>query len=158
MSLKDEQYKLSNIISNDIEVYGQHYKITYFKQCSTGKIVYKYALRTVRLLIVLGGGGLHTGGIYPTPGVCIWGVCIQGGLPNPGGLHPGGDLHPGGGSAQPGGSASREVGQIPLPMNRMTHRCKNITLPKLRLQAATRPFVAKIIMVGIFFTWSVIVP
>ena len=79
MSLKDEQYKLSNIISNDIEVYGQHYKITYFKQCSTGKIVYKYALRTTRLLTVLGGGGLHTGGGLPNPG----GVCIQGGWADP---------------------------------------------------------------------------
>ena len=136
MSLKDEQYKLSNIISNDIEVYGQHYKITYFKQCSTGKIVYKYALRTARLLTVLGGEG----------------VCIQGGSTQP----PGGSAS--GGSVQPGGSASREVGQTPSPMNRMTHRCKNITLPKLRLQAATRPFVAKIIMVGIFYTWSVIGP
>ena len=109
MSLKDEQYKLSNIISNDIEVYGQHYKITYFKQCSTGKIVYKYALRTARLLTVLGGGGLHTGGstqprgsaygaVCPTLGVCIQvGICIRGG------------------SVQPGGSASREVGQTPLP-------------------------------------------
>ena len=124
MSLKDEQYKLSNIISNDIEVYGQHYKITYFKQCSTGKIVYKYALRTTRLLTVLGGGVCIQGEVYPTPV----------------------------------GSASREVGQTPSPMNRMTHRCKNITLPKLRLQAATRPFVAKIIMVGIFFTLSVIGP
>ena len=114
MSLKDEQYKLSNIISNDIEVYGQHYKVTYLKQCSTGKIVYKYALRTARLLTVLGEGVCIQGGVYPirgsasgggvcpTRGVCIQvAICIRGVCP---------------------------TGQIPLPMNRMTHRCKNINI------------------------------
>ena len=64
-------------------------------------------VRTARLL--MHPGGLHRGGQHPG-GVCIWGrgVCL-------------------GGAASRGvcrrGSASRP----PPPVNRMTHRCKNIT-------------------------------
>ena len=82
------------------------------------------------------GGGVHPGGVYLGVlhlGVCIQGegVCIQGGL------------HPGRGSCIQGvGSASRGVYQGGLhlgiciqgvclpPVNRMTHGCKNITLPQ----------------------------
>ena len=115
MSLKDEQYKLSNIILNDIEVYGQHYKITYLKQCSTGKIVYKYALRTARLLTVLGEGVCIQGrGVYPTRGSASGGVCPTRGVCIQVAICIGGGVCP--------------TGQIPLPMNRMTHRCKNINI------------------------------
>ena len=102
-------------------------------------------------------GGYASGGL-PTPGGSTsrgatqprglpnpWGVCIYGGL------HLGGLLNPWGvciwGSAQPrgvclGGSASRGClpnpqvclqggwEDLPPPVNRMTHRCKNITLPQ----------------------------
>ena len=86
-------------------------------------------MRTARLLTVSGGG------VLPKP----VGICIQGGSAQPGGgLHPGGSaklrgggLHPGevwiwgGGSAQPGGGGSAwHIG------DRMTHMCKNITLPQ----------------------------
>ena len=57
-------------------------------------------MRTARLLTVWGGG-------LPNPGV---GVCIGGGgIPNPGG-----EVCMGGGG----------------PVNRMAHRCKNITFPQ----------------------------
>ena len=85
-----------------------------------------------------GGGGLHRGG--------------GGSLPNSprsaykGGLHPGesaqppkvclwGGLHLGGGSANPCRSAYGGDGQTPLPpVNRMTHRYKNITLLQINIQ------------------------
>ena len=92
--------------------------------------------------------GIPVGCVLPTfclpRGICIQGVCL-------GCLHLGGlDL---GGSAQPpglptgglpsgvclGGSASRSAyggWADPLPpVNRMTHRCKNLPCPKLRLRA-----------------------
>ena len=98
-------------------------------------------------------------GDLPNPGgVCIQGICIQGGLPNSGGSASKGSAQPQvfpipGGlpnprvSAQPQGvcptlgvcrgSASRGVclhtgalGRPLIPVNRMTHRCKNITLPQ----------------------------
>ena len=68
---------------------------------------------------------------------------LGGGLPNPGGLHPGrvclGGLHREG-SAQvclQGG-----VGQTPLPppVYRMTHRCKNITLPQTSFASGKHVF------------------
>ena len=87
-------------------------------------------------------GGLHRGWLCPTPGkgglhpgeparpwrVCIQGVCIEGGL------HLGvtiqeicmqGVCPTLGGVCIQGGWADPL-----LPVNRMTHKCKNITLPK----------------------------
>ena len=43
------------------------------------------------------------------------------GLPNLGGLHPGG------------------LGRPPSPVNRMTHRCKNITLPQTSFAGGNKP-------------------
>ena len=51
-------------------------------------------------------------------GVCLGGVC-------PGGVCP-------------GGVSQHALRQTPLPMDRMTDRCKNITLCKLRLQTVIR--------------------
>ena len=71
-------------------------------------------------------------------GVCIKGICIQGGL-HPGGFPSRGrgvgvciqeDLHLGGGGLHPGGSASGGWTDPIFPVNRMTDRCKNITLPQ----------------------------
>ena len=70
------------------------------------------------------GGLPNRGGLHPGGSAQSGGVCIQGGLPNPGG------------SAQPGGSASGGVGQAPSPVNKMTHRCKNITLPQTSFAAS----------------------
>ena len=100
-------------------------------------------IRTARLLTVSEGegegfcptpGGLHPGGSAQPQGVCIWGVCpnLGGVCPTLGVLHPGVCPTPGG--LHRGGSASRgDVGKTPSPsppVNRMTHRCKNITLPQ----------------------------
>ena len=102
-------------------------------------------MRTARLLTVSGGGG-----VCPTLGVCICGVCIlgvclQGGLPNNRGSASGrgcaswglsnlGGLHPGGGVCPTAGGRHRGVcptrGWADPPVNRMTYRCKNITLPQ----------------------------
>ena len=87
-------------------------------------------MRTARLLTVSGealpnpGGGVSIqggsakpgGGVDPTLG----GSASRGGLP--GGLHPEGVCI--------GGSASRGSAQPPRFVYRMTHRCKNITLPR----------------------------
>ena len=61
-----------------------------------------------------GGGGLIPGGI-----------CSQGGLLPEGGLLPGGV------SAPRGGVCLRHA---PLPVNRMTNKCKNITLATTSLR------------------------
>ena len=66
-------------------------------------------MRTARLLTYPGGSasrGMPRGSVSR-------GVCIQGGL------------HPGGGSAHPA-----QVCLQAAPVNRMTHKCKNITLPQ----------------------------
>ena len=63
-------------------------------------------------------GGLHPGGCPTSEKICIQGALHLGGLPNP------------------RGSASRGVciqggwGDPLPPVNRMTHKCKNITLPQ----------------------------
>ena len=73
-------------------------------------------MRTTRLLTVL--GGLHPGG-STQPG----GVCIQGCLPNLGGVYiQGGWAYP-----------------LP-PVNRMTHSCKNITLPQTSLAGGNKHY------------------
>ena len=112
-------------------------------------------MRTAYLLTVSGGGGgsAQPRGFCPTLGSAQPGGSAQprGSLLNPGGSASGGgsaqsrgkgsaqpwrDLHPGGsaqsrGSAQPGGSASMGgSADLPPPVIRMTHRCKNITLPQ----------------------------
>ena len=73
-------------------------------------------MRTARLFTVW--GVCIKGGLPNLRGVCIWGIC-----PTPGSLHPGGLPNLGGG-LHPG------AGQTPSPVKRMTHRCKNITLPQ----------------------------
>ena len=110
-------------------------------------------MRTARLLTVLGEGGglpnLGGGGLHPwgsaSTGVCIWGLVLpnpgglhRGGLPNPGGsascmgsVQPQGGLHPGGVFPTVRGLHPGVIGQTPSPpVNRMIHRCKNITLPQ----------------------------
>ena len=85
-------------------------------------------------------GGLHLGGLHP--GVLHLGGSaskgsVFGGL-HLGDLHRGGSVHKrGGGSAQPPRSAYGEgLGRQPSPLvNRMTHRCKNITLPQTSFAA-----------------------
>ena len=72
-------------------------------------------MRSARLLTVSGGGN-RWGGSSQLP---------RGGLPNHGGLP-----NPGRTSAQPAGSASRGWAESLPPVNRMTHRFKNITLPQ----------------------------
>ena len=77
-------------------------------------------------------GGLPRGSA--SRGVCIWGVWIRGGL-HPGGLHWEGvclEESAWGGLLTPPGLPTRGRGWAdPLPpVNRMTHRCKNITLPE----------------------------
>ena len=86
-------------------------------------------MRTARLLTVSvgfacptpGGGGLHRGGSsQPGGGVCIGGGSVQ--------LRAG--PHPAGGSVQPWEGVCIQGGWANPPVNRMTHRCKNISLPQ----------------------------
>ena len=102
-------------------------------------------MRTACLLTIMGGGGSAqprgsaSRGVCPTQGgLHPW----RGGLPNLGGLHPEGSGQPWGvfptwgvcirgvcptpGVCIGGGG----LGRLPPPVNRMTHRCKNITLPQ----------------------------
>ena len=79
------------------------------------------------------GGGCSRGGV-PAPGGCTWswGWVCSGGVSAPGGCTwPRGCLLQGGvcsgGVSAPGWGVS---GQVPPPVNRMTNRCKNITLPQ----------------------------
>ena len=59
----------------------------------------------------------NPGGVCPTQRVCIWGVCL--------GWSASRD------SAQPPSGLPMEgLGRPLSPVNRMTHRCKNITLPQ----------------------------
>ena len=65
-------------------------------------------MRTARLLTYPGGsasGGLH-------PGVCL------------------GVLYPGGSASRGGSAHPAQVCLQAAPVNRMTHKCKNITLPQ----------------------------
>ena len=95
-------------------------------------------------------GGLHPGGLPLPRGVYIqWGsasggsasggshlgvVCIQGVL-YPGRVCPTPRL--------PTGLPTEGIGQTPSPpVNRMTHRCKTLPCPRLRLRAVTRTNVA----------------
>ena len=87
-------------------------------------------------------GGVVLGGVPGSRGCTwSWGVyLVPGGVPSPGGctwsrgvyLVPGGV--PGlGGVPGPGGvSGPRGWCQVLPPVNRITHTCKNITLPQLR--------------------------
>ena len=93
-----------------------------------------------------GGWSAWSGGDLPDPGGwwSAWsgGVClVQGGLPGPGGCLPGGGVCPVWGvSAWCGVCLVRGVGGIPActeadpPVNRMTDRCKNITLATTSLR------------------------
>ena len=89
---------------------------------TTGGSASRGVCPTLESLPNLGGGSAQPwGGVCPTAWVCIGRVCIWGEsafrrvCPTPEGLHLG------------GGSAS---GGPPPPVNRMMHRCKNITLPQ----------------------------
>ena len=78
-----------------------------------------------------GGGGvvlLGTGGVCLVRGGSPW--CRGGGMPGPGGfsLVPGGSAWSGGVLHPAGGSPCQTP--HPPPVNRMTDRCKNITLAK----------------------------
>ena len=94
------------------------------------------------------GGVPGPWGVYLVPGGCTW---SRGGVPGPGGgctwskggylvqgglyLVPGGVPGPGGCTWSWGGGCTwpRGVpGQVLPPVNRITHTCKNITLPQLR--------------------------
>ena len=80
---------------------------------------------------LLPGGVLHAQGRFSMPGEVLhaWG----GGFSMPGGvLHAGGVSMPGGGVLHGGGvwSWGGSPCQTPSPVNRMTDRCKNITLAK----------------------------
>ena len=82
-------------------------------------------MRTGRSLTVCRGGLSLSGG--PCPGgfpagasPCPWGVSLPGGSPCPGGVS-----LPGVGFSLP---------ETPLPVNRITHSCKNITLATTSLR------------------------
>ena len=100
-------------------------------------------MRTTRLLTIwvvcIRRGVCIKGGLPNIGGVCIRrGVCIQGVCPTLEGSASRGGLPRG---ICPGGSASGRSWAYPTPpVNRMTHRCKNITLPKLRLRALKRQY------------------
>ena len=81
-----------------------------------------FAPRGVCLLL----GGVCLGGIC-SRGCLIWGVSAPGGMSDPGGV-----------SALGGGSASD---MPPSPVNRMTDRCKNITLATTSLRPVTKEAV-----------------
>ena len=74
------------------------------------------------------GGVPGPGGVYLVPGGCTW---SQGGVPGPGGGVPG----PGGGCTWSRGGVPGQV--LPPPVNRMTNRCKNITLAKTSFRPVT---------------------
>ena len=96
------------------------------------------SLTVFRSLLFLGGWGVSGPG-----GVWSWGVWSRGvwsrGVWSQRGLVPGGS-GPGGvwswGVSGRGGSA----GQVPPPVNRMTNRCKNITLAKTSFRPVTSQF------------------
>ena len=95
---------------------------------------------------VPGPGGTWSRGGIPDPGGCTW---SWGGVPGPGGVYlvwggtwsqggctwsqgvPG----PGGGYLVPGGVPGQV---LPPPVNRMTNRCKNITLAKTSFRPVIR--------------------
>ena len=100
------------------------------------------------------GGGVYLvrGGVYLVRGGCTW---SRGGVPGPGGVYlvPGGvyctwswggvycTWSRGGGVPGPGGGGA--PGQVlPPPVNRMTNRCKNITLAKTSFRPVTRTLLA----------------
>ena len=92
---------------------------------------------------VWSGGVLHAGGVwclgrgggFSMPGGCL--VWRGGGFSMLGG---GGGVWSGGGFSMPGGGVSGPGGspcQTP-PVNRMTNRCKNITLAKISVSAGNK--------------------
>ena len=89
-----------------------------------------------------GGGGVCFGGVVSAPGgmsvrgsVCSWGVCLGGSL-LPGGVCSGGICSQGVSTLLWGGVVSQHaLRQTPHPpVNRMTDRCKNITLATTSLR------------------------
>ena len=119
-------------------------------------------MRTSRLLTVF--RSLQPGGVYLVPGGCTWsggvylvqGGCTwsQGGVPGPGGctwswgvylvqgggyLVLGGVPGPGGVYLVPGGVPGTWSGTPAPPVNRMTNRCKNITLAKTSFRPVMIP-------------------
>ena len=76
------------------------------------------------MYLVPGGGVPGRGGVYLVGEGCTWsgGVRGLGGIPGPGGV-------PGLGVYLPGGWGGTCPG-TPPPVNRMTNRCKNISLPQ----------------------------
>ena len=97
-------------------------------------------MQTAHLFTILGGSASR--GLPKPEGICIWGgVCIKGGLPKPrGGLHPGGSASRG--SGQPRGVCI-QGGLGRTPVNRMTHRCKNITLHQTSFAGGNQFFINK---------------
>ena len=93
-------------------------------------------------------GGLLPGGVYSGQesaprGVCsggclLWGVCSWGGVVLPGGVCSGGCAPGGvcscGGGVCSGGSGIPACTEADPPVNRMTDRCKNITLATTSLR------------------------
>ena len=91
------------------------------------------------MYLVPGGGVSGPGGGVPGPGGGVYLVLggvpgPRGGVPGPGGVYlvPGGVPGPGGGRGGEGGCTWPWGGYLvrysPPPVNRMTNRCKNITL------------------------------
>ena len=80
-----------------------------------------------------GGRGLHCGGGLHAGGVSMPGGCVSG--PGGGGSPCLGGVPGWGEFSMPGGSSPC---QTPLPVNRMTDRCKNITLAKTSFRPVTR--------------------
>ena len=84
---------------------------------------------------VLPGGLCFPWGCFPG-GVCFPGVCASRGVCFPGE----GVCFPGEGGVLPGGYPSIHWGRSPPPVNRMTDRCKNITLATTSLRPVKTAF------------------
>ena len=79
-------------------------------------------------------------------GVCFPGGCASGGS-GPGGVMSGpeGGSAPGGVSGPGGGVSQHALRQTPPPVDRMTNRCKNITLATTSLRPVTMSFFSDLL-------------
>ena len=101
-------------------------------------------MRTARALTI-GGGGVPAQGVYLPGG----GVPAQGALPARRGVY-----LPGGVCTCPGGVPAWRVylPRCPSPVNRMTDRCKNITLPQTSFAGGNKEITKTVIKCGVVTT------
>ena len=98
-------------------------------------------------------GGFCSGGVSAPGGVCSWGCLLPGGVSAPrGGVCSGGCLLPRGSAPRGGWYPAFTKADTP-PVNRMTDRCKNITLATTSLrQVINFCFVFKILRAKVLTT------